>query len=522
MSAPASRPKPAPLSRRLLANLAGSWGAMALRLPVALVLTPFLLSRLGDERFGAFGVLLSLLAYLNLAGGPLHSSVTREITHAGDDAERRSRMFMTATLASILVTVVTAVIAFPLAGPLVDSLRVPASFRADAIASYYALVGTVLASLLATPFIGLLMSGNRYDLVDLVPALGQVVYAILAVAAFSWGGASLRLLGLAHLAAHLLAMLTLVILSRRYMGGTRLRLQRPDWRELRAFLGFSTQLLIINLSVLLTYQTDNLVISRLIGVGAVARYTVAASLIFRFRQLCYGLSRTFLPATADPRTTPERRRELHFRGTRYNTLLIVGLGGVAAALAGPFYRLWLGEAYQASAGIFVLLMAANMFGMSQYVTNAVLTGLRHTRPLMVSEVIGAVANLALSIVLVKAGLGLTGVALGTLVPMVLRNLWLASHGASVVGATVGRYVRLIYLPAVVVLAITVAALRAWVGIGWAGNWIGLAAGTAVGFVVYGLLAMRLGLDAADREHVRELARGLVHGLQSRMKPHAAK
>ena len=49
--------------------------------------------------------------------------------------------------------------------------------------------------------------------------------------------------------------------------------------------------------------------------------------------------------------------------------------------------------YGGSATIFVLLMAANLFGMSQYVTNAVLTGLRHTRPLMVSEVIGALASL---------------------------------------------------------------------------------------------------------------------------------
>jgi O-antigen/teichoic acid export membrane protein len=509
----------APLSRRLLANLAGSWGAMALRLPVALVLTPFLLAQLGEERFGAFGVLLSLLAYLNLAGGPLHSSVTREMAHAGDDHERRSRVFSNSVIASILVSVVTSLIGFPLAGPLVDSLRVPANFRADAIASYYALVGTVLASLLATPFIGLLMSRNRYDLVDLVPALGQVVYAILAVAAFRWGGATLWLLGLAHLAAHVLAMLTLILLSRRHLGGARFHWRRPDWPEFRAFLGFSTQLLVINVSVLLTYQTDNLVISRLIGVGAVARYTVAASLILRFRQLCYGLSRTFLPAIADPATTPERRRDLHFRGTRYNTLLIVGLGGVAGALADPFYRLWLGESYVQSAGIFVLLMAANVFGMSQFVTNAVLTGLRHTRPLMVSEVIGAVANLVLSIALVKAGLGLTGVALGTLIPMVLRSLWLASHGASVVGAAIGPYLRRIYLPAIAVLGVTVAVLRALVGLGWTGNWMGLAAAAAGGFVVYGLLAVRLGLDAADRERVRELVRGLVHGLRE---PHAAK
>ncbi len=494
------------LSRRLLANLAGSWGAMVLRVPVALLITPFLLSRLGDERFGAFGVLLSLLAYLNLAGGPLHSSVSREIANAGDDPERRTRVISTALVASGLMALLTGIIGYALSGPLVDSMRIPESFRGDAIAAYHALVGTVVASLLATPFLGLLMSRNRYDLVDLIPALGQAVYAGLAVAVFAWRGPSLRLLALAYLASHFLALLVLAIRSRSELDGARLRWEIPSWGEFRALLGFSTQLFVIQVSVLLTFQADNLVISRLIGVGAVAHYTVASTFIMRFRQLCYGLSRTFMPATADPATTPERLRDLHFRGTRYNTLLIGGLAAVSAGLAEPFYGLWLGDMYRGSGTLFVILMAANMVGMSQYVTNAVLTGLRHTRPLMISEVIGALANLALSIALVKAGLGLKGVAIGTLIPMVARNIWLAVHGAATVGAENGPYLRRIYGPAFIVIAATVLSLRFLVGLGAVAGWLGLVAAGAAGLLLYAFLAGRLVLDASDRARLRELAR----------------
>jgi O-antigen/teichoic acid export membrane protein len=364
----------------------------------------------------------------------------------------------------------------------------------------------VLASQLSTPFLGLLMSRNRYDLLDLVPALGQVLYAVLAVAAFNWRGPSLVLLGLANLGSVGLATLVLVLLALPCLGGARLRFDLLEWREFRALLGFSTELLVINVCVLLTFQTDNLVISRMIGVGAVAHYTVASSLIMRFRQLCYGLSRTFMPATADPAATAERRRDLHFRGTRYSTLLVCGLGGVTAALAGPFYERWLGPAYGGSATIFVLLMAANLFGMSQYVTNAVLTGLRHTRPLMVSEVIGALANLGLSIAFVRAGLGLAGVALGTLVPMVLRNVWLAVHGAHAVGAPVGPYVRRIYVPAALVLAATGLALRGLVALGWVGGWPELLAAGAAGSVLFLLLTERLVLDREDRRLLHRVFR----------------
>jgi O-antigen/teichoic acid export membrane protein len=346
------------------------------------------------------------------------------------------------------------------------------------------------------------MSRNRYDLIDIVPAIGQVAYAVLAVLAFRWRGSSLILLGLANLVSYLVALLVLTGISLRYLGGASLRRGTIDWRELRALMGFSTELLVINVSVLVTYQTGNLVISRMIGVAAVAHYAVASNLITRFRQLCYGLSRTFMPATADRAATPERRRELHFRGTRYMTLFTIVLAAVSAGLAEPFYDLWLGRAYRASADIYVLLVIANMVAMSQFVTNSVLTGLRHTRPLMVSEVLGAIGNLVLSITFVRAGLGLPGVALGTLVPLVTRNAWLAVHGAHVVGAPFRTYVTGIYLPATWVLVGTVAALRAVAASGWITGWGSLLAAGAGGLVLALILADRIALDRDERRTVR--------------------
>jgi O-antigen/teichoic acid export membrane protein len=493
------------LSRRLVSNLAGSWGAMAIRLPVTFLLTPFLIAQLGEERFGAFGVLISLLAYMNLAGGPLHSSIGRELAHAGGDPAARARVLASAIAAASLLALLTAVIGFPLVRPLLDAMRVPEAFRVDAAACFATLVGTVILSQALTPFLGLLMSRNRYDQVDLVEAGSQVLYALLAVAAFQLAVPSLARLGLANLVAQAVAGLVTVGLALR--GGERvpLRPRAADPRELWSLLGFSSQLFLINVSVLLTYQTDNLVISRLIGVGAVAHYAVAGSLILRFRQLCYGLSRSFMPATADPETTPERLRALHFRGTRYATLLVAGLGATAFGLAEPFYALWLGESFRGSGVLFRILITANLFGMSQYVTNAVLTGLRRTRALMVSEVLGAIANLGLSIAFVTGGLGLVGVALGTLVPMVIRNVWLAVHGVRVVGARSAPYVARIYAPVAAALLLVVLPLELVARGGGLTSWGRLAAAGGAGLLLFGILAWVMVLDREDRARVRALA-----------------
>jgi O-antigen/teichoic acid export membrane protein len=409
-----------------------------------------------------------------------------------------------AIAAAALLALLTALIGFPLVRPLVSAMRVPEAFQLDAAACFATLVGTVILSQALTPFLGLLMSRNRYDLVDLIEASSQVLYALLAVLAFHLAVPSLGRLGLANLVAQGLAGLVTAALALRSGERTPIRPGAADPRELRSLLSFSGQLFLINMSVLLTYQTDNLVISRLIGVGAVAHYAVAGSLILRFRQLCYGLSRTFMPATADPNTTPERLRALHYRGTRYATLLVAGLGATAFGLAEPFYALWLGESFRSSGMLFRVLMAANLFGMSQFVTNSVLTGLRRTRALMVSEILGAIANLALSIAFVLGGLGLVGVALGTLVPMVIRNLWLAVHGARVVGAPFAPYVARIYAPTAAAIVAVALPLDLLARAGAFQRWGPLVLAGGVGFVLFALLAWAMVLDRDDRARVRAL------------------
>jgi O-antigen/teichoic acid export membrane protein len=498
-----------PLSRRLLRNLAGSWGAMAIRLPITLLLTPFLIAQLGEERYGAFGVLLSLLAYMNLAGGPLHSSIGRELAHAGANRAHRARVLASAVSAAAILAALTAAIGPAIAGPLASAMRLPAFIRPDALVCFAAMIATVVLSQLLTPFLGLLISRNRYDLVDLIEALSQVLYAVLLVLIFQLSGPSLARLGFAHLAAQATAGIVYAVLALRADPHTRLHFSAVDRKEVRSLLSFSGQLFLINLSVLITYQTDNLVIARMIGIGAVAHYAVAASLILRIRQLMYGLSRSFMPATADPAATPERLRELHFRGTRYATLLVCGLGAVSAGLAVPFFTLWLGEGFRSSALVFRILIAASVFAMSQYVTNAVLTGLRRTRKLMLSEVIGAVANLGLSIALVHAGLGLAGVAIGTLVPMVVRNVWLAVHGARAVRAPFLPYVMRIYLPAAAALLFTALPLAAIARSGEHWSWMGLVTAGLGGAILFATLAYGLVLDHEDRGRVRALSKRLA-------------
>ncbi len=117
---------------------------------------------------------------MNLAGGPLHSSIGRELAHAGANRARRDRVLASAVAAAAILAALTAAIGPAIAGALASAMRIPAAIRPDALVCFAAMIVTVVLSQFLTPFLGLLISRNRYDLVG--PHRGRVPDHLCAAA----------------------------------------------------------------------------------------------------------------------------------------------------------------------------------------------------------------------------------------------------------------------------------------------------------------------------------------------------
>jgi O-antigen/teichoic acid export membrane protein len=114
----------------------------------------------------------------------------------------------------------------------------------------------------------------------------------------------------------------------------------------------------------------------------------------------------------------------------------------------PFLSAWVGSSYAPYAGLVLLLVSASLFDTLMWPSNFILQGMARHQLLAGVAIASGLVNLAISIALVKP-LGLTGVALGTLIPTTLECLFFViPYSMRVVGIDLRTALKEIILPVI--------------------------------------------------------------------------
>src|SRR5579885_3107346 len=91
--------------RQIIKNVGSSWFALGINVVVGILLSPFILHRLGDAAFGVWVLIFSVTGYYGLFDLGIRSSIVRYVSKytATDDREGLSKLINTslATYAAI-------------------------------------------------------------------------------------------------------------------------------------------------------------------------------------------------------------------------------------------------------------------------------------------------------------------------------------------------------------------------------------------------------------------------------------
>lgn len=220
--------------------------------------------------------------------------------------------------------------------------------------------------------------------------------------------------------------------------------------RLREVTGFGAFMLIQDVSNRMNYATDPMVIAAFLSTGAVAVWAVAQRLADVVMQLTNQLNDSLFPIVVDCDSgqRDERLRDVLVQGTRISLATSVPLAGTLALLAGPVVVAWTGAAFSSSAIIVQILALCVVVRVGSATAGMVLRGAGHHRLLAVSNMAAAVANIALSILLIPTR-GLPGVAFATLLVVTIRAVMvLIPVACARVRLSVGRFVATAVWPAV--------------------------------------------------------------------------
>lgn len=495
------------LPTRYRRNVASSYLVTAVLAVTALVTTPILARGLGPEGYGVWVLVASFALYLELLEfgfGKATPKFVAEYAARGDERGVRATVatsfWILAGLGSIAV-IVGAVVA----------VLFPSLFGVspDLSGAAQILVLLVLADLAlsipADTFGGVLMGLQRFYLVNATLVAVTVTQAVGWTIVLALGGGLVEL-GIVTVVLSLAGQLARYLLARRHVPQASIRPRHVDRSVGRRFTGLSVWFFVLDISKVVLVRLDTVVVGLAVNVAGAGVYAVGQRLTLALEQLIEPLTKSFFPHSSSLAAAEDSdglRRSLML-GTRLSLAIAAPVALALAFLAGPLLRLWLGAGprFEDAAAVVVLLSIAVTIASLTRTGLLMLQGVGHVRiPALITGG-EALLNLVLSVVLARS-MGLKGVALGTLIAVLVANVgcfypYMCRQFGIPIGSLSASLARA-HLP-----PLALAGLAGWAIVSADPSGVVVLAGALAIGAVYVSVFWATGLTRDERRHVRGL------------------
>jgi len=226
---------------------------------------------------------------------------------------------------------------------------------------------------------------------------------------------------------------------------------------------------------------------------------VAQRLIEIVQRITDQLNAVLFPVVVDSSTVQrlDRLQKILIQGTRLSLGMVVPLATVLGLVARPLVLLWVGPQFAESVNVIYILSIVVALRVGNATSSVVLKGSDLHRFLAFSNLSMAVGNLVLSVLLVRV-YGLIGVAVGTLIPMLVMAMFVVFPKACLrVGLSVWTVVRKSVWPAIwpaIVMGAFVLLTRARIQ----GSWALLFLQSIVAALIYSGLFLLFAISRGER------------------------
>jgi O-antigen/teichoic acid export membrane protein len=449
-------------------NVGSTWVVTLVTIVVTYALTPFVIHTLGQEGYGTWMLITSMTGYMGLlALGVPMASVRYLAQHVAEgDVSQTNRTIASCAGLYLMISGAAALIGGALIALFVLGYDIPSTLRAEARLAFALMTLQVSAGFIGLLPEGILLAHHNFVLRNLVRLGGLGLRLGLTVTLLKLD-ASLVMLALIQTACLAFDFGVCWLLIRRTYPGIRLSLRQFDWAIVRRIFSFSVYVLLLTAGARLTFETDALVIGAFMGVGSIAFYAVANSIVVYLMEFIVAIAAVVAPMATKLNTEgkPADLREIFFKWSKVALSLTLMVGLFLVTLGPQFIGWWIGPSFEEPAGrvLQILVLSSFVFLPVRGVALPVLMGLGKPRLPALTFLGAGVLNLALSILLVGP-LGLTGVALGTAVPNVLFAAVVLTAACRELKVGVVAYLRYV-VPRAALGALPVLALLLWFRLG---------------------------------------------------------
>ena len=411
-------------TRTIAYSATARWVTIVVEMVLGIVMLPFNTGYLGVEAYGLWMLAASIVAYFPVLDLGYAGAMDRFIAHyrAKRDAQAINE------IASTLVVIFAAIGCVAMVIVVVVALNAGRLFTLSSEQVFPAQVVMLLVGLqfaIGLPFAvygGVVNGFQRTYLNAVVGIVVALAVAAVNVAVLMMGGGLVELVA-ATTVTRMLGYIAYRLNGYRVFPMLRVKYSSFRRERLREVTGFSVYVLLQNGSNKINYATDPVLIGMFVSTAAVAVWTVAQRLADMVLRITNQLNDVLFPVVVECNATQrdDRMRELLVQGTKLSLGLAVPFAGILALLAGTVVTVWVGPQFSESVPLVQILVVIVLVRVGTATAATVLKGGGHHRLLAWSNSAAALANIVLSVILLKL-YGLPGVAVATLIPIVARSV----------------------------------------------------------------------------------------------------
>lgn len=449
-----------PRKPSLVINAFSNYASLGLNIIVGFLLTPFIINHIGKTGYGIWTLIASLIGYYGLVNLGVRSAITRYVAlYAGQG--NRNKLNTTASTAMAMfgsTCTVVIVVSFLIAPMLAEFFKIPTE-HFDEFKYMVWLLGIATGlSFPSSVFSAIIIAHERFVPRNYVIIATTLIRAGLVVCLLI-SGYGLIGVAFATLGSQLFGLTANYLIFKYFATGVRIRLSHVRWHFLRKLVVYGSITTVITIADHVRMNVDSLVIGKWLSMDAVGVYGIAA-LLTRYM----GLMVTTGMGVLMPRFTAlhasnddEKIKEIFVKSLRVSAFLAFGSSMLAIIFGGQFITLWVGKDFADSTIVLWILSFSFAFALSQTPGIGLMYALKKHRFYAIATTIEAIANIALSILLVSE-YGIIGVALGTAIPMLIVKILVQPvYVSKIINITILEYAKPIGIPLMISSVIVIIA-----------------------------------------------------------------
>jgi O-antigen/teichoic acid export membrane protein len=449
-----------PKQPSLKVNAVSNWFALGVNIVVGFLLTPFIISNLGKIGYGIWTLVGSFIGYYGLLNLGVSSAVMRYIArYAGqEDVKSLNGVASTAFAMFCCTGTLAIVVSFIIADPLARFFEVEPQYFDDFKYVIWIIGFVIGLSFPSNVFESIVRAHEKFVAVNTANIALTLTRAGMTVCLLL-SGAGLLGVAVATLITELVHLVVSFLLCRFLTPSVRVNFAFARLRVLRMLITYGSITTVIVIADIMRGNIDSIVIGKWVNLPAVGVYGIAVIITRYIVRLVTAGMDVLTPrfATLDGKGDHAQVRRLLVKALAISSFLSFGGYMMAIIIGKQFILWWIGKDFVDAAVILWILSISDAFAIAQNPAIGFMYALNKHHFYAIATIIEAIANLTLSIILVYR-YGIVGVALGTMIPMlIIKILVMPVYVSKIAGISLREYIRPMLPSAIVATVLTLTA-----------------------------------------------------------------